>query len=110
MAEPETGMTKADMKRLLKLARKAPLNCAIGIGPDAAYGLLLLNRSKQPKAVETLSLSAVPDAKNTRWGTAEIDEQDPKLGVLKMNRAANGMARRLVKTLKGTGYSKVTMK
>lgn len=108
MAEPQIGMPKADLKRLLGLAKKDPVNCAIGLGPDAGYGLIVLDKIKQPRAVEKMLLESVPAAKNTRWGTAAVNpDDDPKLVKLTLNRACSGMARRLVKSMKGTGISRV---
>ena len=108
MAEPQTGMSKPDMKRLLALSKKEPVNAAIGLGDDAAFGLLMLDKRKQPRMVEKMLTEAVPAAKNTRWGTAVVDpDDDPKLVRLIINRPCSGMARKLAKTLKGTGFNKV---
>jgi hypothetical protein len=49
--------------------------------------------------------------KNLRWGKAEVDvDADPKLVVLILNKPAPGMARRLKKTLKGTGFTKIEIR
>lgn len=70
----------------------------------------MLDKMKQPRAVEKMLIEAVPEAKNTRWGTALVDtDDDPKLVRLTLNRAVSGMARKLVKTLKGTGITKVML-
>ena len=106
----DTGMTKAEMKKLLNRSKEEPVSCAIGLGDDAGVGLLLLHRTKPGRAVEALLKEAVPSAKNTRWGTAFVDlEDNPKLVKLTLNKAVSGMARKLVKTLKGTGFTKVVI-
>ena len=107
MAQAPPLMDLRVMRALIKRSAKTPVNCAIGVGPDGAV-LILLHRRKPPKALEKELKKAVPEAKGTRWGTASVDpESDPKLVKLVLNKAAAGMARRLVRTLKGTGYNKV---
>lgn len=110
MAEPQTGMPKADMKRLINMAKKEPVNCAIGLSSDAKLALLMLDKNKAPRALEKLLTAAVPGAKNLRWGTAVVDPgDDPKLVKLTLNSGVSGMAAKLVKTLKGTGITKVVL-
>jgi len=107
-AEVQTGMDKQDMKRLLMKSKKEPVNCAIGQGSDPSVGLLLLDRIKGPKAVEKDLAKEIPDARNTRFGRAEVDvDEDPKLVKIFINKPIASMARKLVKTLKGTGFNKV---
>ena len=107
-AEVQTGMDKQEMKRLLMKSKKEPVNCAIGQGSDPSVGLLLLDRIKGPKAVEKELAKAVPDARNTRFGRAEVDvDDDAKLVKIFINKPVASMARKLVKTLKGTGFTKV---
>lgn len=107
-AEVQTGMEKQDMKRLLMKSKKEPVNCAIGMGADPSIGLMLLDRIKGSKAVEKELVKAIPDAKNTRFGHAEVDvDDDPKLVKVFINKPVSSMARKLVKTLKGTGFTKV---
>lgn len=110
MAEPNTGMPKADMKRLLSMSKKDPVNCAIGLGPDTSVGLLMLDKNKAPRALEKLLTAAFPGAKNMRWGTAVVDpDTDPKLVKLILNNSVSGMAKKLAKTVKGTGITKVVI-
>jgi hypothetical protein len=106
-AEVKTGMDKAEMKKLLVKSKQEPVNCAIGVGSDAGFGLLLLHRIKQPRALMQELEKTFPDAKNPRYGTAMVDtDEDPKLVKFYLNKPVSGMARRLIKTLKGTGFSK----
>lgn len=111
MAAPSsTGMEKAEMKKLLMKSKQEPVNCAIGQGADPSLGLLLLHRIKAPKALEK-ELKELLDARNTRWGTALVDPDDnPKLVKIFINNALSGAARKLVKTLKGTGFNKVEIR
>jgi len=103
-----TGMSKAEMKKLLTRSKEEPVHCAVGMGDNAALALLMLHRSKQGRAVEAILKEACPDAKNTRFGTAFVDIDDnPKLVKFTLNRAVSGIAKRLVKTLKKTGFTKV---
>ncbi len=105
---PSTGMEKGEMKKLLMKSKQEPVNCAIGLGDDPSYGLLMLDRIKQPKAVEKELVKGIASAKNTRWGTALVDVDDnPKLVKITINKPISSMARKLVKTLKGTGFTKV---
>jgi hypothetical protein len=109
MAAPvSTGMEKADMRKLLMQTKEKPVHCAIGVGKDQTLGLMVLDKMKAPKVLEKQLIDAIPDTKNTRWGTAQVDwDDDPKLVKLFLNKPISGMAKRLVKTLKGTGFSKV---
>ena len=108
-APPETGMEKAEMKQLLnKAAPDNPINCAFAQGKDQAVALLMMHKTKNPKACEKMLSEAFSDAKNARWGTAIVDPEDNASKVkFIINKAVSGMAKRLVKTLKGTGYNRV---
>ncbi|MGC1408286.1 MAG: hypothetical protein WA864_04980, partial [Acetobacteraceae bacterium] len=85
-----------------------PVNCAIGVGDDKSVALLMLARSRSPKALQGDLQKEFPSAFNTRFGTAMVDtDDDPTLVKFMLNKAVTSMARRLVKTLKGTGFRKV---
>ena len=105
-----TGMTRGDMRKMLVHAKEEPIGCAVGLSPDAAApGLLMLHRSRAGRAVEKMLKDECPDFKATRFGTASVDEESPKLVKLTLNRALPGIARKLIKTLKGTGFNKVLL-
>jgi hypothetical protein len=107
-ADVNTGMEKPEMKRLLAKSKSEPVNCAFGQGDDNSTALLMLDKVKGPKGVEKELSGKFPEAKNTRFGTALVDvEVDPKLVRFVINKPVSGIARKLVKTLKGTGYNKV---
>ena len=110
MAVVNTGMSRAEMKKMLGRSKDEPVNCAIGQGENAAVGLLMMHRTKSPRAMETVLKGEFAEVKNTRFGTAFVDTDDnSKLVKFTLNRAVSGMARRLIKTLKGTGYTKVIL-
>ena len=110
MAVVNTGMSKADMKKMLAHAKESPVSCAVGQGDNAAMGLLVMHRTKPERAMEKILKDDFPEAKNVRFGTAFVNvDENPKLVKIKLNRAVSGIARRLIKTLKGTGFSKVVI-
>ena len=104
----DTGMEKADMKRLLVRSKKEPVNCAVAQPASGPHALLMMDKIKPPRAVMKELEKQCADMKNPRWGTVSVDiDENPKLAVFQLNKPAPGMARRLVKTLKGTGFTKV---
>jgi hypothetical protein len=110
-ADVNTGMEKGEMKRLLAKSKKEPVNCALGQGDDNTTALLLLDKVKAGKSVEKELTKQFPDAKNTRFGTAVVDvDVDPKKVIFTVNKPVSSMARKLVKTLKGTGFSKAEIR
>jgi hypothetical protein len=104
-------MEIAEMKRLLNEAKsnKKPIGCAVGLSKDAKTALILMHRSHQGPEVGRNLKTATPDIVNMRFGTAQIDEEDHKLVRLVLNRPVTGIAKKLIKTLKGTGYTKVKL-
>ena len=105
-----TGMPKPEMKKLLMRSKSEPVSCAIGLGDNAALGLLMMHRTKTGKACESMLKAEFPSAKNLRFGTAFVDaEENPTLVKITLNRPVAGMAKRLIKTLKGTGFTKVVL-
>jgi len=110
MAEPEMAMEKAELKQLLVRSKKEPVSCAVAQAKEPAFALILLHKIKQPKALSKQLEGDFKDAKNFRWGTAFVDVDDnPKLVVFKLNKPAPGIARKLVKSLKGTGFTKARL-
>lgn len=108
--EVNTGMDKTEMKRLLAKSKQEPVNCAFGQGKDKTVALLLLDKIKGPRGVEKDLVKQFPDANNTRFGVALVDmDDDPKEVKFRINKMVSGAARKLIKTLKGTGYTKVVI-
>jgi hypothetical protein len=107
--EIDTGMDKQEMKRLLMKSKSEPVNCAFGSSDtEKNVALLMLDKVKAPRAVEKEITKKFPKAFNTRFGTAFVDtEIDAKLARFTINKPISGAARKLVKTLKGTGFTKV---
>ena len=105
-ANEPVGMGKADLKRMLRLARKQPIHAAFALGGDGK-AIVVLDKRKQPRALERGIKEEAPDAKNHRWGSVSIDPDEPKIARFMVNKASSGMARKLVIALKGTGFPKV---
>jgi hypothetical protein len=102
------GMEKGQLKALLIKSKKEPVSCAIGKGKEAGSAYILLDKIKQPKALETALEKQFPDIKDPRRGTASVDVDDnPKLVVFRLNKPASGMAVRMLKLVKQVGFSKV---
>ena len=108
-APPQTGMEKAEMKQLLnKAAPDNPINFAFAQGKEPAFALLKMDKMKNPKACDKIIAEEFKDSKNSRWGTLIIDPAvNSSLVRFTVNKAVSGMAKRLTKTLKGTGYNQV---
>jgi hypothetical protein len=101
-------MDRAEMKRFLIKSKQEPVNCALGVGDDKSLALLLLSPHRSAKSLQGDLQKQFPSVFNARFGTAVVDtEDDPTLVKFMLNKAVTSMARRLVKTLKGTGFRKV---
>jgi hypothetical protein len=108
MADPNTGMDRAEMKKLLLAGKPGePVKIAVAQGKDAARALFLVDKFKQPQKLEDELTAKFPEAKNARRGTAFVDPDDKHLIKIVVNKAAPNICQRLVKTLKGTGFTKV---
>ncbi|GGC52944.1 hypothetical protein GCM10011504_34140 [Siccirubricoccus deserti] len=109
MAEPVIGMDKDELKVLLRKSKSEPVNCAVAAsGEDRTLGVIVLDKVKAPKAVSTQLEKRYPKATLVRWGKAEVDtENDPKLVIFTLNKNVTGLGKKLKKSLKGTGYTKV---
>ena len=107
-AKAKTGMDKGSMKMVLAKAKRTPVNCATGLSKDGRFGLLLMHITRKPKALVADLIEAIPGARNIRFGTAAVDvKTDPKLVLLQLNKSLSGLDRKLRKTLKVAGYTKV---
>ena len=112
MAAVNVGMSTQDLKKLLAVARKAPVSCALAAANQETAGrcLILLNRVKSPKAVLAELKGQFPALKAPCFGTVKVDmDADPKLAAFVVNKKVSGMSRQLVKSLKGTGFTKVSV-
>lgn len=104
----EPGMDKGELRKLLTVAKKTPVNAAIGMTKDGTPAMLL-HKIKQPRALSK-ELEGSGDLKNMRWGELYVDEEkDSKTLIARLNKPASGMARKLVKVVKFAGFSKVVL-
>ncbi len=102
------GMELAELKRHLRLAKAEPIQVAFALGGDGK-AVLQMHKRKPGRALERELKETAPDSRNHRWGTASVSPDEPKLVRIMINKAASGMARRLVLALKGTGFNKVKL-
>ncbi len=105
-----TGMSKPDMKKLLIRAQKEPVNCALAQGASGAgnLGLLLLDKTRPSKSLAGDLKKQFPDARKPCFGTVSINpDETPKVAVFTVNKPPFGLDRKLMKTLRGTGFKKV---
>ena len=107
MAAESVGSDKGELKRMIKRASSGdPVHMAFAMGKDGK-AVIKVDKMKQPKALEKLLKDGMPDAKNLRFGTIEIDPDDEKVVRFVVNKAVGGAAGKLAVALKGTGYSKI---
>ena len=104
----QPGLDKQELKKLLRMARRQPMNCAVGTGPDGC--LIVLDRVTPPKTLLAQLKKDCPQLRTPCFGTAAVSAaEDPKLVTFQLNRTLQGFQRRLRLTLKGTGFTKVAV-
>lgn len=99
-------MDRAELKKHIHFARDGAVQVAFAIGANGE-AVLQMHRRKPGRALEKELKEGAPDSKNHRWGTLQMDRDDPKLARFVVNKAVSGMSHKLSKALKGTGCSKV---
>src|SRR4051794_16129395 len=104
-AAGNAGSDRAELKKLLVLARKQPVHMALALGGDGK-AIVKLDKLKNPRTL-VKDLREEGGSKNHRFGTVMIDPDNPKLARFIVNKEIGGFARRLVVALKGTGFTKV---
>ena len=103
-------MDAAELKKLLNVAKADPIKCAAGVAKDGSAHLILHKTKAGPALLKELE-AEVGKLTGPCFGMASVNpDNDPKLVVLTVNRAAGGIGRKLKKSLKGTGFSKVTIR
>jgi hypothetical protein len=107
MAKDAGAMDPGQLKAKLRVATSRPVNCAIGMPGTPGPALLLVNDKKPPKTLEKELKEQFADNKGIRWGTVAIDEKGT--AVFTINRQMSGLARGLVKAVKGTVAKKVVL-
>jgi hypothetical protein len=105
-AKPDIGLGKVEIRHMLLLAGDEPLRAAVALRHDG-HAIITLDRRKPPRTLERELKEAVPDSHEHRFGTFSQDTHDPRLARFVVNRAAPGMARKLVMALRGTGMRRV---
>ncbi len=76
--EAQTIMTPGELKPLLMLSKREPVNCAIGLSKDK-HGIILLDKKAKPRKVVALLKKAATgkkielDMASIRFGTAAVD-------------------------------------
>ncbi len=104
------GMDKVELKKQLMVVKKQEMRCAVGLGKDGA-AVILLDKNKPATALEKDLEKDNPGIKNTRRGVAFVDhDADPRVLVLRLNKAASGLGRKLVKVVKVGGFGGVIMR
>ena len=105
-AKPDVSLDKVAIRHMLLLAGDEPLHTAVALARDGK-AIITLDRRKPPRTMERELKEAAPDSHEHRFGTFGPDRTNPKLARFIVNRAAPGMARKLVIALKGTGLRRV---
>src|SRR4051794_23342763 len=105
-AQDGIGMDKMQIREIVRLAGGKQLRAAIALGADGR-AIVVLDRHKQARALERDIKEQAEGSRLHRFGSFAADPEDKKLGRFTLNRAAPGMARRLVKAFKGTGMRRI---
>ena len=111
--EDEPLMAPGEMKPLLMLSKKQPVNCAIGM-TRGKMGVILLDKKAKPRKMlgmlkKKAALAKLDlDTASCRFGKAEVDtEVDSKLVQFIVNKEVSGALRPLlIKQLKLAGFGK----
>ena len=100
------GLDKMAVRHLLLLWPNEALPAALALDAEGTP-IILLDRHKPPRSLEREIKERAPDSDHHRFGTIASDPARPGLVRFVLNRAAPGMARKLMKALKGTGLRRV---
>jgi len=116
-AESEPLMSPGELKPLLVLAKRQPVNCAIGLSKDK-MGLILLDKKAKPRKMLALlkkkakAAGIEVDMASCRFGVAEVDkDEDSRLVQFVVNKEAPGAMRvKLLEQIKKAGMGKVEIR
>jgi hypothetical protein len=99
------AMDTTEVKKLLTLAKRRIVYCAVasGYGETRGFALLLLDRTIKPKQLTGELLEEFEDARSIRFGVVSTDRKTVKL---ELNKAAPGLEKKIIRSLKGTGFTK----
>ena len=106
------AMDRAGLKKLLTAAKRGPISCALAVPSGAAAGhcLILLHKVTPPKMLMASLKKQFPELKTLCFGTATVNaDTDAKLVTFTVNKNISGMPKRLVQSLNGTGFTKVSI-
>jgi hypothetical protein len=113
-AAADNIMSPAEMKPLLMLSKREPVNAVIGMTKNHEGVILLSKRIKPKKLIAQLKADARKvkielDATSLRFGKAEVDtDKDASLVIFTVNKDAPGALRiKLLELVKRVSYSKV---
>ena len=107
-AQPPAGMEKAELRTHVKFARRQPVHIAFALGAEGK-AVIMMDKRKQPRAVLKELKEQASDARNHRFGSMMFDEDNPKVARIVVDKAASGMARKLVVAFKGTGVRQIQL-
>ncbi len=104
-------MEAADYRKLLTESRSSgkPLGCGVGLSKDGKTALFLIHKTHPGLEVSKALKAEHPDIVNLRFGNASVEKDEPTTVRLELNRPVTGIAKKLVKTLKGSGFKKVKL-
>src|SRR5580698_9532817 len=120
--EIDTGMPKADMRKLLRAsAPDNPVRVAAAHHKDAKLAYLRVAKIGNAKALAADLKKDFPSASLVTFGTAmaadmdtgpnltDKQKTDSKIAVFRLEKPLSGLAKRLKNTLKGTSFAKVVI-
>jgi hypothetical protein len=107
--ESGIGMDKAEIRHMLRLAAGTPLRAAVALSREGK-AVILLDRHKPPRTLERELKEGLPGSRLHRFGTLDVDADDPLLARFIVNKASPGMARKLAVALRGTGLRRVEIR
>ena len=105
-----TGMDLQALKQAIVRSRRGKMNVALGQGDpkSGGAGLIMVDKSTPPRQMVKKLKGQFSTASKMCFGTVSVDiDTDPKLVTFKMNKRIPGLDRRVRKSLKGTGFTKV---
>jgi hypothetical protein len=99
------AMETIEVKKLLTSAKRRLVYCAIasGYGETRGFALFLLDRTVRPKQLTGELLEEFEDARGIRFGVVSTDRKTVKL---ELNKLAPGLEKKIIRSLKGTGFTK----
>jgi hypothetical protein len=101
----DLAMDINEEKKLLISSKRKFVYCAIasGYGDTRGFALFRMHRTKKPRELAKELSKDFEDARNIRFGIVSIDGKTVKV---ELNKPAPGLDKKLIRSLKGTGFSK----